>query len=156
MNFLPLVNRYIEFWCVSAFLLVCPISAKAQVYPPGSFSIDGFPIVCGGNFFILNPQLPDSGTNDGHGNIYLNPVILSNLPTVLKLYIAGHECGHSMVGPNESAADCWAIRTGRNQGWFPPQAFQLLAQMFQNNPGDMVHPSGPQRVVDMIRCYQTP
>ena len=53
----------------------------------------------------------------------------------------------------EVAADCWAIRTGRNQGWFPPQAFQALMQMFQNNPGDMAHPNGPVRVQNMWYCY---
>jgi hypothetical protein len=79
--------------------------------------------------------------------------MFQGLPTPLKLYWVAHECGHYQVGNSEVAADCWAIRTGRNQGWFPPQAFQALMQMFQNNPGDMAHPSGPVRVQNMWYCY---
>jgi hypothetical protein len=139
-----------------AFVLASAVSSFSQVFPPGTFSVGGFPIVCGSNVFILTPQLGDSGLNDGQGHIYLNPVILGQLPLVLQLYIVGHECGHSVVGPDETAADCWSIRTGRNQGWFPPQAFQLLYQMLQNNPGDIVHPTGPQRFAAMLQCYNAP
>ena len=125
----------------------------AQVYPPGTFSVDGMPIVCGNNTFVLNPGLADVGINNGMGTIFLNPNTLSTLPTVLKLYWVGHECGHSFVGPNEVAADCWAVTTGKAQGWFPPQAFNDLMVMFQNNPGDMAHPAGPTRVALMWQCY---
>jgi hypothetical protein len=129
--------------------------AQFATYPPGTFAIDGIPVNCGPNVTtILNPYLNDAGMSDGHGNIILNPVVLGNLPTVLKLYWFAHECGHYNVGPSEVAADCWAITTGRNQGWFPPEAFQALMSMFQNNPGDMAHPSGPQRVQNMWYCYK--
>jgi len=131
-------------------------TAASQTYPPGTFSVDGYPIVCGMNTFILNPMLPDVGINTGQGIIYLNPVMLNNLPTVLKLYWVGHECGHTAVGMSEPGADCWAVRTGRDQGWFPPSAFQALAQMFANNPGDMAHGSGPWRVQNMWNCYNAP
>jgi hypothetical protein len=128
---------------------------KAQQFPPGTFSVDGIPIVCGNNTFILNPALPDVGMNHGNGFISLNPTTLSQLPTVLKLYWVGHECGHSFVGPNEVAADCWAVKTGKAQNWFPPQAFAGLMAMFQNNPGDMAHPAGPVRVQMMWQCYNS-
>jgi hypothetical protein len=127
-----------------------------QAFPPGTFSVDGYPIVCGPLTFVIVPGLPDVGINNGQGQILLNPQVMSALPTVLKLYWVAHECGHYFVGANEVAADCWAIRTGKQQGWFPPQAFQLLAQMFQNNPGSVRHPAGPQRVANMWQCYNTP
>ncbi|WP_422001726.1 hypothetical protein [Reyranella sp.] len=130
--------------------------SKAQVFPPGTFSVDGFPIVCGANTFVLDPTLPDVGMNNGMGVIRLNPMVLNQLPTVLKLYWVGHECGHSVVGANEVAADCWSVKTGKQQGWFPPQAFNLLMQMFANNPGDVAHPSGPNRVAMMWQCYNSP
>src|SRR5262249_23479121 len=106
--------------------------------------------------FVLTPTISDVGLNNGLGQIFLNPVVLQQLPTNLKLFWAAHECGHFFAGANEVAADCWAIRIGRDQGWFPPQAFQMMVVMFQNNPGDLVHPSGPARVQAMMQCYTTP
>jgi hypothetical protein len=128
----------------------------AQVFPPGTFQIDGIPVSCGPVAFVLTPAIGDVGISNMQGQIFLNPFILQQLPTVLKLYWVAHECGHYNAGPNEIAADCWAVRTGRNQGWFAPQAFQALMAMFQNNPGDIRHPSGPNRVAAMMQCYATP
>lgn len=129
--------------------------ALAQAYPPGTFRVDGIPVVCGPVVFVVTPQVPDVGMADGQGRIFLNPMFLAGLPTPLKLYWVAHECGHYFVGANEVAADCWAVRVGKAQGWFPPQAFQGMIAMFQNNPGDMVHPSGMQRVSNMMACYQS-
>lgn len=126
-----------------------------QVFPPGTFSIDGVRIACGPLNFVIVDGLPDVGINDGQGNILLNPRIMTALPTALKLYWAAHECGHFFVGADEVAADCWAISTGKRQGWFPVEAFQQLEQMFRNNPGDVRHPTGPERVRRMIDCYQS-
>lgn len=129
--------------------------ARAQeVYPPGTFSVDGFPVVCGPVTFVLDYSLPDVG-RASPGLIVLNPSYFFNLSTSLKLFWVGHECGHHFVGINETAADCWAVRTGRQQGWFPPGAFYEMMAMFQNNPGDFWHPPGPSRVAAMISCYQS-
>ncbi|HYJ52882.1 MAG TPA: hypothetical protein VEW04_06895 [Allosphingosinicella sp.] len=127
--------------------------ARAQVYPAGSFSVDGYPVVCYNVTFVVDPSLPDVGMSRP-GYIFLNPHYFVGLPTSLKLFWVGHECGHHVVGLNETAADCWAVRTGRDQGWFSPDAFYGLMEMFRNNPGDIVHPPGPARVAAMIQCYQ--
>jgi hypothetical protein len=127
--------------------------ARAQVFPPGSFSVDGYPVVCYNVSFVLDPNLPDIGMARP-GYIFLNPYYFVNLPTPLKLFWVGHECGHHVVGLDETAADCWSVRTGRDQGWFPPNAFYGLIEMLSNNPGDIVHPPGPARIAAMIRCYQ--
>ncbi|MCX7356732.1 MAG: hypothetical protein NT015_01065 [Alphaproteobacteria bacterium] len=129
--------------------------AHAQTFPPGTFSIDGIPVVCGSNFVVLNPYLPDAAMNNMAGVISVNPNIVGQLPTVLKLFTFAHECGHSMVGLNEIGADCWAVRTGKEQGWFPPESFQYLVQLFANNPGDLNHPPGPARVQAMWNCYNS-
>lgn len=150
------LNTFRDFFLAALLVFSGTPIAQAQVFPPGTFSVDGIPVSCRNVTFILDPQLPDVGMADGRGNIYLNPSIMGGLPTVLKLYWISHECGHYFVGSNEVAADCWAIKLGRNQGWFPPQAFQYLMAMFQNNPGDMRHPSGANRVALMMQCYQSP
>ena len=126
---------------------------SAQIYPPGGFAIDGVPVVCGNLPTIVTTNIPDGAMNNGQA-ILLNPMVLGRLPTVLKLYVYAHECGHAVVGSNEVEADCWAIRTGRDQGWFPPQAFGLLIEFFKHNPGSLRHPPGPVRVQNMMQCYQ--
>ncbi len=140
---------------VSMAAAVAATPAQAQVFPPGTFRVDGVPVVCGWNTFILNPQLGDVGMNNGQGQIFLNPMVLAPMPTPVKLFWVGHECGHSAVGADEAAADCWSIKTGKNQGWFPPQAFQVLMMELQNNPGDFSHAPGPVRFQNMVACYQS-
>ena len=151
-------QKFRRWVCLGVLLLVTdpsPVFAQAQILPPGQLVLDGFPVVCGPYPTVITPQLPDSAMFNGQA-ILLNPMVLNQLPTVLKLYTYGHECGHAVVGMSETAADCWSVRTGRDQGWFPPQAFQLLVQLFANNPGDIRHPPGPVRVENMIQCYQSP
>jgi hypothetical protein len=131
--------------------------ADAQVIAiaPGEFSIAGYPVNCGPLPTIITSQIPDAAINNGQA-ILINPAVVGFLRPVLQLFVYAHECGHAVVGSNEVAADCWAIRTGRDQGWFPPQSFQLLIQMFQGNPGDINHPPGPARIAAMMQCYQAP
>ena len=124
-----------------------------QVFPPGKLTIDGIPVSCGRYPTIISPQLPDAGFFNGQA-IFLNPQVLGRLPTPLKLYWYAHECAHGLGFTDEAMADCWAVRTGRDQGWFPPQAFNSLMQMFAGNPGSLRHPPGPARVQNMINCYQ--
>lgn len=148
---------YAKWLTAFACCLPAPVSAQDYSYPPGTFSVDGIPVVCGGVTFVVTTQVPDVGmANPAQGVIFLNPNFVASLSTSVKLFWVAHECGHFAVGANETSADCWAVRTGRDQGWFPPHVFNELVAMFWNNPGDMTHPSGRQRVNDMINCYQHP
>lgn len=145
------IQRLLSAVAIAAGLIS---SANAQIYPPGGFAIDGIPVVCGSLPTIVTTNIPDGAMNNGQA-ILMNPMVLGRLPTVLKLYVYAHECGHAVVGSNEVGADCWAIRTGRDQGWFPPDAFGLLIEFFRNNPGSLRHPPGPVRVQNMMQCYQS-
>jgi hypothetical protein len=142
-------NRLLAFVLLQVLLLS---NASAQFFPPGQFRIDGYQVNCGNVPTIVTTNIPDVAMNNGSA-ILINPIVIGGLPTVLKLFWYAHECAHSVLGPDEASADCWAIRTGRDQGWFPPQAFGLLMQMFQNNPGDNTHAPGPIRVQRMSWCY---
>jgi len=109
----------IRLWLASLlFAFAAAKSANAQIYPPGQFAIDGIPVFCGNLPTVVTPNIPDAAMNNGQA-ILLNPMVLGRLPTVLKLYVYAHECGHAVVGTDEVGADCWAIRTGRDQGWLP-------------------------------------
>jgi hypothetical protein len=142
------------FAAVFALASSLPPAAHAQVFLPGTFSIDGVPVMCGNVTFVLNPQLNDVGFAQP-GVIHLNPDVLAPMSTSMKLFWAAHECGHHAVGLNEDAADCWAIRMGRDQGWFPSQAFQEMIYQFRNNPGDFSLAPGPVRLQQMLQCYSS-
>lgn len=138
---------------IAAAALAMPAVVEArQIFPPGTFLIDGTPVTCGRVDIVLDPALPDVGYA-GPGVIVLNPRLFDRLPTTLKFFWAVHECAHHMVGLDEAKADCWAIRVGRRQGWFPPEAFRLLENALRNNRGDSKHLPGPQRVRAMKACY---
>jgi len=140
---------------VNAVPIEAQYSVQPNIFPPGTFFVDGIPVGCGGVTFVLDPNLNDVG-QAAPGIIRLNPNVLGALPTTLKLFWVSHECGHHVVGFSENAADCWAIRLGRDQGWFPPKAFDEMIAMFRNNPGDFSHAPGPVRVQNMINCYRAP
>lgn len=110
----------------------------------------GMPVQCMGIPTVVTP-LPDIATARP-GAILLNPQFF-NLPAQLQLFIYAHECAHHIVGANESASDCWAAQTGRQQGWFRREDLVHIRQMFGGSPGDWTHAPGPQRVAQIVNCY---
>lgn len=124
------------------------------VIPPGQFTIDGISVSCRMMPTVITENINDTAMNNGQA-ILLNANAFFSLPTFLKLWIYAHECGHSVFGPNEDAADCFATKLGRNQGWFPPPAFQQLVAFFANNPGNWTHRPGQQRLQNIAACYQS-
>ena len=151
MRFLSTQTR----WFVLCAMLVCTNAASAQqVFPPGTFSIDGFPVNCGNTITIITPQLPDIAVAQP-GRILLHPM-LRNYPTGVKLFVYAHECAHQFVGANEPAADAWAIKLGRNQGWINLHIINQICQAVWFSPGDWTHFPGPQRCQMMISAYMIP
>ena len=150
------MTRLIRCICVTMlYTLICVVPpAKAQAYPPGTFSIDGFRVSCGNTFTIVTPDIPGIAYAMP-GRILLHPM-LASYPTGVKLLVYTHECAHQFVGPNEVAADAWAIKLGRNQGWINPQVLNQICQAVFFSPGDWTHFPGPQRCQMMIHAYQTP
>lgn len=145
-KFLVMLTALVTIFCSRE------VSAQ-QVIPPGQMMIGPFPVVCWNWPTILVAQLQDIAINNGQA-IILNWPQFQMLPLELQLYIYGHECAHFLVGPDEIAADRWSVCTGKQQGWFPPAAFQTLMVYFQNNPGSIRHPAGRVRVQLMMQAYQ--
>lgn len=137
----------------AAAFVLSVVNAHAQMIPPGQLRLDGINVACRGAPTVLTTQINDAAMTDGRA-IYLNPAVMGSWPTVLKIWMYAHECGHLHVGANESAADCWAVRLGRDQGWFRPAAFQGLMQLLRHNPGDVTHPPGIARLNNMMHCYR--
>lgn len=136
--------------------IVCVFNIKSaasqQLLPPGQLMLAGVPVVCGAVPTLIQPIQDVAMARPGI--IILSPGIFS-LPPVIQVFIYAHECGHHIVGNSESDADCWAIQTGRNQGWFSADDFRWLILYFGRSPGDWTHAPGPQRLQYMEACYNT-
>ena len=112
--------------------------------------IAGHQVQCGGAVAVVQPISDIAMARPGY--IILNPVFFS-LPPALQLFIYAHECGHHVQGPDESGADCWAVQTGRKQGWFARQDIAWIQQYFGASPGDWTHAPGPYRVAHIMNCF---
>lgn len=113
--------------------------------------IAGVPLQCGGAVSFV-AAIPDIAMAQP-GRLLFRPDYF-NLPPYMQWFVYAHECAHQVVGPNEQAADCWAIKLGRNQGFFPPQAVQQICAFAFPSPGDWTHMPGPMRCQQIAMCYQ--
>jgi Ribbon-helix-helix protein, copG family len=52
--------------------------------------------------------------------IFLNHRKLATHERYFRRFVFLHECGHIHVGSNEAAADCWAAKRGKQEGWLTP------------------------------------
>jgi len=137
---------------LAALFVVSSNSSAQQVLGPNP-TIGGMAVSCSGAITIVAPV--SDLAKAVPGQIILNPILFT-YPPVVQVFVYAHECAHQFVGSNETAADCWAMKTGRNQGWLPPQAANLIGAAFLDSPGDWTHAPGPMRVQQMAVCYNTP
>ena len=105
---------------------------------------------------IQNPYLNDAAHAYPNGVIEVNPMVIQRLSIDLQQFVLAHECAHEMGIFNESQADCYAIKTGRAQGWLSFSDFPELQAVFATSPGDWSHLPGPVRVRIMWACYNSP
>jgi hypothetical protein len=89
------------------------------------------------------------------GVIILNWHRLRELTAEAQRLIFLHECAHQHVGfgNSEQAADCWAIRRGKAEGWLDAAAMDRICQSVRTWPGSPVHLAGPARCEAMRRCF---
>ncbi|MEM8983717.1 MAG: hypothetical protein AAGC71_11870 [Pseudomonadota bacterium] len=88
------------------------------------------------------------------GVIILSPRFFNEDPAVQR-FIYAHECAHHVLGSNESAADCWAMQIGRDQGWLSRRDATAVAHTLSRTPGSITHPPGPIRAEQAMRCYRS-
>lgn len=149
-----------------ALLAVYSESANAQAVqgPFPYVNIGGVPMHCiaasGQQAAIyIDPSVDQYigiASNNGYPQINLGPGFFSNVPPVAGQFWFLHECAHHVVGGNEAAADCFAIRNLRNLGAVrsPGQLQQLLAQIY-NMPGSNRHLPGPPRAQNIFNCFNS-
>jgi len=138
----------------------------APGYDPFNPVIAGIPVHCTsftGEPVALVPNwnLPDVGRSSPGmpPRIELNPGVLAMMTPKMQLFWYGHECAHHVLGPanSETNADCWSIRTMRDQGLLSPDEVPQLQAQIASTPGTMWgHLPGPQRAALFAQCYQSP
>ncbi len=96
--------------------------------------------------------------------IVMDKVLLAKLPEKLQLFFYVHECAHHVLGhwynvtrTSEQEADCWAIKQGRNRGYFTRGDVVKFKPYFAKSRGSTWgHLPGPKRVEFLLNCFDDP
>ncbi|MEO1609429.1 MAG: hypothetical protein AAFR90_08780 [Pseudomonadota bacterium] len=125
---------------------------NARIIPAGHLTLDGHRMRCGNRPTVLDAGLDDYGAAYD-GFIIINPRLISQVPTAVKLWIYSHECGHQFRGRSEDLADCFAVQRGRRYGWLTSEGLDEICRFINPAAGSSMHYSGPQRCNSMRRCF---
>ncbi len=87
------------------------------------------------------------------GKILLGPKHLKQYPGITQRLIFLHECGHQYVGADETAADCWAVRIAKRQGWLTQAGIRSTCRALWHTAGGASHLPGPERCAALVQCF---
>lgn len=138
----PTPAQYIEY-----------LGGNGELVPAGDLNYDGVKFTCARFPAIFDPTLEDYGAAY-FGFIMLNKERFEEMPLMLKRYAYMHECGHQYVGFDEGAADCYAIRRGRRDGWLSGAGLDEICAFIGRSKGDALHRLGERRCENMRQCYK--
>ena len=125
-----------------------------QMVRTGELAIDNVPLRCGHRPTVLDARLNDYGAAFP-GFLILNPRLLAQVATPVKLWIYAHECGHQYRGPDEIKADCFAVQRGRRYGWLDSGGLEKICRFIRPARGSMMHLSGSRRCEVMQQCFKS-
>jgi hypothetical protein len=123
---------------------------KDKVVPPGRLVIAGRRLLCGGTQTLLRDF---EGFAVSSTVIMLNMQALNPLPRQVQWLIYYHECGHIRYGPNETSADCYAVKRARREGWLNDQALEDVCAVFNIAGHGPVHPDPDERCTQLRQCF---
>lgn len=147
--------RWLGLLAFCATLPPAPAAAQPSCYPPGAFRIAGAPFNCFSATTCIDSALNDLGRAAPGQGIILNSSLNYYPPGVIA-FVFGHECMHFTGIMSEQAADCQAVKIGRNQGFINQFVLQQICQSVYFSPGDWTHFPGPARCQNMIACFNSP
>lgn len=137
----PTPEQYLEF-----------IGGKGEIVPAGALEIDGARFSCGHRPTVIAKRLDDYAAAY-YGFLILNEERFTQLPMTLKRYVYAHECAHQYVGRGELAADCYAVRQGRRDGWLDEQGVETICRFIGQAKASPTHPAGPKRCAYIRSCF---
>jgi len=123
---------------------------KDKVVPAGRLVIEGKRLSCGSTKTLLRDF---EGFAVSSTVIMLNMQALNPLPRQVQWLIYYHECGHILYGPSETAADCYAVRRARREGWLDDKALDEICAVFNIAGHGPMHPDPEQRCNDLRQCF---
>jgi hypothetical protein len=129
----------------------CWPSYAQQVLGPDPI-IGGASVQCAGVVSAVDRGLKYIAAS-APGQIKLRPDFFQQ-PRLKQLFIHAHECGHHLHGESETAADCYAVKTGRTEGWLTLQRLAEITAAEYWDKRDWPHAPGHIRGRQMLACYK--
>ncbi len=123
---------------------------QGKLVQPGRLVVAGRRLSCGATATLLRDF---EGFAVSSTVIMLNMQALNDLPRPVQWLIYYHECGHILYGPSETAADCYAVRRARREGWLNEKALDDICAVFNIAGHGPVHPDPEQRCNDLRQCF---
>ncbi|MGI8725298.1 MAG: hypothetical protein ACR2J1_08100 [Methyloceanibacter sp.] len=126
------------------------IVQPGKVVQPGKLVVAGRRLSCGSTATLIRDF---EGFAVSSNVIMLNMQALKELPRRVQWLIYYHECGHILLGPNEIAADCYAVRRARREGWLNQAGIEEICTAFNISGHGPVHPDPEERCDRLRQCF---
>jgi hypothetical protein len=123
---------------------------QSKLVAPGRLVVAGRRLSCGRTATLIRDF---EGFAVSSTVIMLNMQALKDLPRPVQWLIYYHECGHILYGPNESAADCYAVRRARRERWLTPKALEDICATFNIAGHGPVHADPEARCAELQQCF---
>lgn len=123
---------------------------QSKLVAPGRLVVAGRRLSCGQTATLIRSF---EGFAVSSTVIMLNMQAMKDLPRRVQWLIYYHECGHILHGPSESAADCYAVRRARREGWLTRQALDEICATFNIAGHGPVHPDPEARCTQLQQCF---
>ncbi len=149
-------------------LLAC-VGARASEEGSETYTLDGRNLTCTDYLGRQVRTYDVAGLGDaGWSEIFfrvpvikLDPDVLRTLPGKMQVFFFLHECGHHKLGhllsgsgEAEPEADCWAIKTGRDSGFYARDDVVAFGRFFAPSNGSRLgHLPGPERHAFLLHCF---
>jgi len=123
---------------------------QGKLVAPGRLVIAGRRLSCGATATLVRDF---EGFAVSSTVIMLNMQAMKDLPRPVQWLIYYHECGHILYGPSEMAADCYAMRRARREGWLNAQALDDICAVFNIAGHGPLHPDPEARCNQLRQCF---
>ena len=123
---------------------------QGKLVAPGRLVVAGRRLSCGATATLLRDF---EGFAVSSTVIMLNMQALQDLPRPVQWLIYYHECGHILFGPSETAADCYALRRARREGWLNKAALDDICAVFNIAGHGPLHPDPEARCEQLRQCF---
>lgn len=153
----------------AVLVLISCAGANAQDQGTASYTLDGRNLTCTDYLGRQVRTYTVAGLGDaGWSEIFfrvpvikLDPDVLRTLPGKMQVFFFLHECGHHKLGhllsgsgEAEPEADCWAIKTGRDSGFYGRADVMAFERFFAlSNGSHLGHLPGPERHAFLLKCF---